>query len=70
MVVLPILESSIQQLQGLPLKLQELKQLIQSDDSREAAIELIASENRIPKFLAKKVLNYLIKAIDEQKLVT
>ena len=40
---------------------EELKRLIDSDESQDVIIETIASENHIPKFLAKKILKEAIK---------
>lgn len=38
---------------------EELKKVIQSNESREAVIELIASENNIPKFIARPIYRWL-----------
>ena len=38
---------------------EELKKVIQSNESREAAIELIASENGIPKVLARPLYRWI-----------
>jgi hypothetical protein len=38
---------------------EELLAQLRSPDTREAAIDLIASENRIPRFLAARVFNLL-----------
>lgn len=43
----------------------EMKNILLSDDSREAAIDLIASENRIPKFIAKRIFNVLLRRLSE-----
>jgi hypothetical protein len=43
----------------------ELRNLLQSEDSRDVAIDLIASENRIPRFLAKRIYNLLVKRFSE-----
>ncbi len=38
-------------------------EVLRSADSREVAIDLIASENRIPKFLAKKIYALAMKRL-------
>jgi hypothetical protein len=43
----------------------ELKRILQSGDAEETAIDLIAAENRIPKFLARKVLRYALRRFAE-----
>jgi hypothetical protein len=43
----------------------ELRNLLQSEDSQDVAIDLIASENRIPRFLAKRIYNFLVKRFSE-----
>lgn len=40
---------------------EELERIIHSQDSRQVAIDLIASENKIPKFLARKIYDAAIK---------
>jgi hypothetical protein len=44
---------------------EELRNHLQSPDSRDVAIDLIASENRIPRFLAKRIYNLLVKRFSE-----
>lgn len=39
----------------------ELKVLLQNPDTRAAAIDVIARENRIPRFLARKIYRMLSK---------
>ncbi len=46
----------------------ELMRLIQSEDSKEAAIELIASENNLPKFIARQLYNKLAARLTKTKL--
>ena len=43
----------------------ELKLLVQDPDSKETAIELIASENHMPKFIARRLYNYIVKRFSE-----
>jgi hypothetical protein len=43
----------------------ELKRILQSGEAEEVAIDLIAAENRIPKFLARQVLRYAIRRFAE-----
>jgi hypothetical protein len=43
----------------------ELKRILQSGDAEEVAIDLIAAENRIPRFLARKVFRYAIRRFAE-----
>jgi hypothetical protein len=43
----------------------ELKCLLQSGGAEEVAIDLIAKENRIPKFLARKVFRYAVRRFAE-----
>jgi len=45
---------------------EQRKQILHSQESREVAIEMIAAENRIPKFLAKKLYDYAVKRFSEQ----
>lgn len=40
---------------------EEFKKVLLSQDSQDVAIRLIASENRIPKFLARKIYNRVVK---------
>lgn len=42
-----------------------LKRILQSGDAEEVAIDLIATENRIPKFLARKVFRYACRRFAE-----
>lgn len=42
---------------------EEFKKVLQSQDSQDVAISLIASENHIPKFLARRIYNRLIKRL-------
>ncbi len=46
----------------------ELRNLLQSPDSRDVAIDLIASENRIPRFLAKRIYNSVVKRFSEERI--
>jgi hypothetical protein len=43
----------------------QLAEALRSDDAREVAIELIASENRIPRFLAARVFRLLARGLEE-----
>jgi len=47
---------------------EELRRILLSGESEEAAIELLAAENRIPKFLARKVYRYAHKRVAEAEL--
>ena len=44
---------------------EELKSLIRDPESREVAIDLIASENNVPKFVASRIYNLLVKRFSE-----
>jgi hypothetical protein len=41
----------------------DLEKLLRSEDARQVAIELIASENHIPRFLAARVLKLLLSRL-------
>jgi len=41
---------------------EKMEELIKSEEAKEAAIEMISSDNRIPQFLARRVLDILIKS--------
>ena len=43
----------------------KLREIVHSQESRDLAVEMIASENRIPKFLAQKVYNMALKKLSE-----
>lgn len=43
----------------------ELRTLLLGKESEEAAIDLIASENRLPRFLAKRVYKFILKRFQE-----
>jgi hypothetical protein len=43
----------------------ELKRILQSGDAEEVAIDLIAAENHIPRFLARKVFRYALRRLAE-----
>jgi hypothetical protein len=43
------------------------KEIIHHQDSQDVAIDLIASENRIPKFLARRIYSMVIKKILDTK---
>jgi hypothetical protein len=43
----------------------ELKCILQSGDAEEVAIDLIATENHIPRFLARKVFRYALRRFAE-----
>jgi hypothetical protein len=45
---------------------EELKTLLLSSETREAAIAMIAADNHIPKFLAKHVYNLLMNMISNK----
>jgi len=42
----------------------ERKRILLSSDSEEIAIDLLASENRIPKFMARRIYRYVRKRFD------
>lgn len=44
----------------------QLRELIQSEKSQDAVIDLIASENGIPKFLATRVYRLMLKRISSR----
>jgi hypothetical protein len=44
---------------------EELKALLLSSESREAVVDLIASDNHIPKFIAKRVYNLLVQKFSD-----
>ena len=46
---------------------EELQTLIRNPETRGAAIEMIASENHIPRFLATTIYNKIMKTVDVQK---
>ena len=45
----------------------QLKRILQSGEAEEVAIDLIAAENRIPKFLARKIFRYAIRRFAEAR---
>lgn len=45
----------------------ELMKLIQSEDSKEAALELIASENNLPKFIARRIYSKLVTRLSKNR---
>jgi uncharacterized membrane protein len=44
---------------------EEFKKVLLSQDSQDVAIRFIASENHIPKFLAKKIYNRVVKGFSK-----
>ena len=46
---------------------EELKEIINKKESQEAAIDLIASENKIPKFLAKRIYTAISDKLSEKQ---
>jgi hypothetical protein len=42
---------------------EQLEQILKSTEAQDAAVDLIASENHIPKFLAKKLYSAAIKRL-------
>lgn len=42
---------------------EELRKVIQGDESEEAVIDLIASENRIPRFIARRLYHWVAKRL-------
>jgi len=45
---------------------EKLKEVLASQESQEVAIDLLASENRIPKFLARRVYAYAVKKLSDR----
>jgi hypothetical protein len=43
----------------------EMKNILLSEESRETVIDLIATENRIPKFVAKRVFSLLLQRLSD-----
>jgi hypothetical protein len=43
----------------------ELKRILQSGDAEEIVIDLIATENHIPKFLARRIYRYALRQFAE-----
>jgi hypothetical protein len=43
----------------------ELKRILQSGDAEEIVIDLIATENHIPKFLARRIYRYALRRFAE-----
>jgi hypothetical protein len=43
----------------------ELKRIMQSGDAEEIVIDLIATENHIPKFLARRIYRYALRQFAE-----
>jgi hypothetical protein len=43
----------------------ELKRIMQSGDAEEIVIDLIATENHIPKFLARRIYRYALRRFAE-----
>lgn len=48
----------------------DLKRLMQDPDSKETTIELIASENHVPKFIARRLYNHMAKRLSENNSET
>ncbi len=46
---------------------QQFLDIINKKESEEAAIEFIATENKIPKFIASKVYSRLVKQLNEKQ---
>jgi glycine/serine hydroxymethyltransferase len=46
---------------------EKLEEILKSTESQEAAIDLIASENHIPKFLAKKLFSAAIRKLSAKE---
>jgi hypothetical protein len=46
---------------------EEFKKVLLSPDSQDVVIRLIASENHIPKFLARRIYNRVIKGLSKDK---
>ena len=44
---------------------EELKMIVQRSEAREIAVDLIASENHIPKFIARRVYNLILKSFSK-----
>lgn len=44
-----------------------LREALQSADAQDAAVELIATENRIPRFLARRVYRLLVRGLSMQR---
>ncbi|MRR55592.1 MAG: hypothetical protein EG822_13980 [Deltaproteobacteria bacterium] len=43
----------------------EMKNVLLGAESRETVIDLIATENRIPKFIAKRIFNLLLRRLSD-----
>jgi hypothetical protein len=48
---------------------EDLLQTLASNDAREVAIEIIANDNHIPRFLAARVYNLLIRGLTAKEFV-
>ncbi len=48
---------------------EQLKALIEESETQEAAIDLIASENKLPRFLARRIFNSFMKRFAESDSV-
>ena len=46
---------------------EEFKKVLLSPDFQDVAIRLIASENHIPKFLARKIYNRVVKGLSKDE---
>ena len=44
---------------------EELKKLIQSNESQNVVIDLIASENHVPKFIASRIYSLFVKRLSD-----
>ena len=44
---------------------EEIKELIQSNESKEVIIDLIASENHVPKFIARRIYRMFLQRLSE-----
>jgi len=44
---------------------EERKRILQSGDAEKVAIDLIATENRVPRFLARRVFRYALRRFAE-----
>jgi len=44
---------------------EEIRNLIQNNESRDVVIDLIASENHVPKFIANRIYTMMVKRLSE-----
>lgn len=44
---------------------EEIRNLIQNNETRDVVIDLIASENHVPKFIANRIYTMMVKRLSE-----